>query len=256
MMRGGGRPPYQNPNMSPPGGPYDRRGSPADGYGGYARGPADQYSSNASVSSATTYDVYNSNRDTLPRAESPPPLPEGMGAPVVEMDANPPSGGGAYGGAIRDSDTDVAGMIGLQQARSGSARPTDSYMSEGSKYSTEDAQGQYVPPRAGWNQGGGRHSPSVPSPLGVRRAEPQDRNAPENGVSYYEDVDPRYAADSGARSVPQAGQPGPYQGAPMGYGQLNPQNSNPSFQNRGAGPGRSPPPGPGGPAPMRSYPAF
>ncbi|CAI4210846.1 unnamed protein product [Parascedosporium putredinis] len=47
-------------------------------------------------------------------------------------------GGGAYGGAIRDSDTDVAGMIGLQQARSGSARPTDSYMSEGSKYSTEE----------------------------------------------------------------------------------------------------------------------
>lgn len=138
MMRGGGRPPYQNPNMSPPGGPYDRRGSPADGYGGYARGPADQYSSNASVSSATTYDVYNSNRDTLPRAESPPPLPEGVGAPVVEMDANPPSGGGGYGGAIRDSDTDVAGMIGLQQARSGSARPTDSYMSEGSKYSTEE----------------------------------------------------------------------------------------------------------------------
>ncbi|PKS09214.1 hypothetical protein jhhlp_003828 [Lomentospora prolificans] len=249
MMRGGGRSPYQNPNM---GGPYDRRPSPADAYGAYGRGPNDQYSSSTTLPSSTGYDGYSSDRNTLPRAESPPPLPEGVGAPAVEMDASPSGPTGNYG-AIRDSDTDVAGMVGLQQARSGSARPTDSYMSDGSKYSTEDPQGQYVPPRAAWNQATGRHSPSVPSPLGIRRPDPQGRNTPDNGTAYYEDVDPRYAADPNGRSVPQGRQPGQYQGAPGGYGRPTPQSSNPDIQNRGAGLGRSPPPGLN---PARSYPAF
>jgi hypothetical protein len=56
------------------------------------------------------------------------------------MDGTPanPSDGSTQLGTIRDSDTDVAGMVGLQQARAGSARPTESYMSDSSKYSGEE----------------------------------------------------------------------------------------------------------------------
>lgn len=138
MMRGGGRVPYQNMNN---GGPYDRRPSPADAYGPYGRGPNDQYGSSTTIPSSTGYDSYNSDRNTLPRAESPPPLPEGTGTPLAEMDASPAGPTGNYAqpqAPIRDGDTDVAGMVGLQQARAGSARPTDSYVSEGSKYSAEE----------------------------------------------------------------------------------------------------------------------
>ena len=100
-------------------------------------------------SSATTpgsYDAYNPDRASLPRAESPPPMP-GLDGPVgqaVEMDAatgspgHPPKGFGQYS-SIRESDSDVAGMIGLQQARtSGNAGGHDTFVSESSKYSTEE----------------------------------------------------------------------------------------------------------------------
>jgi hypothetical protein len=56
------------------------------------------------------------------------------------MDAAPPAagGGGGYGqyGQLRDSDVDVAGMVGLQQGQ-GPGRH-DTYMSDGSKYSTDE----------------------------------------------------------------------------------------------------------------------
>lgn len=104
------------------------------------------------------------------------------------------------------------------------------------------AHGQYVPPRAGWNQTG-RHSPSVPSPLAIGRSTPAaDRNSPENkGTAYYEDVDSRYAGDAGgrARSPQWGGFPG---------GRPTPQNSNPDLRGRG---GLSPPPAQG-----RTYNAF
>lgn len=58
-----------------------------------------------------------------------------------------------------------------------------------------------MPPRQAWNQGPGRNSPSVPSPLNTagRAAElpsqgsppPQQQVAPAG--EYYEDVDPRFA---------------------------------------------------------------
>ena len=145
MMRGGGRPQYQNYNGGG-GGPYDRRPSPADGYGPgpYARN--DPYNNSSAPNlGAGGYDAYSS-ASSLPRAESPPPLSDmpmpvqqQQQRPVVEMDGTPAntSDGSTQLGTIRDSDTDVAGMVGLQQARSGS-RPTDSYMSDSSKYSGEE----------------------------------------------------------------------------------------------------------------------
>jgi glyoxylate carboligase len=41
-----------------------------------------------------------------------------------------------YNGQVRDDDSDVAGMVGLQQGHP--AGRHDTYMSEGSKYSTEE----------------------------------------------------------------------------------------------------------------------
>ena len=85
-----------------------------------------------------SYDAYNPDRSSLPRAESPPPLPGSTDTPgqAVEMDANPdPKVAGPYGGVLRDSDADVAGMVGLQQARSAGQ---ERHNSDGSKYSNEE----------------------------------------------------------------------------------------------------------------------
>lgn len=115
MMRGGrGGPPgynYDNRGMSPAGS-YGRRPSPPDAY---QRPPQ-----------AGVYAAYSADdQSSLPRAESPPPLPgleEGVVGQAVEMDATTgspstaPSGFGHFGN-LRESDGDVAGMVGLQQQR-------------------------------------------------------------------------------------------------------------------------------------------
>ncbi|KAL2198746.1 SUR7/PalI family-domain-containing protein [Corynascus similis CBS 632.67] len=214
-MRGGRTPPP--PSYQGSQGPYDRRGSPAPA-GLYAPGqygarraspgpPSAPSYMNQSVSnvSSSSYDAYNPSRDELPRAESPPPLPgidDGIpSGQAVEMDAtshNQPNASQASGQFhIRDSDSDVAGMLALQQGRTLGA---DRHMSGSSRYSQEDDT--YVPPRQAWNQGTGRNSPRLPSPLNTRRptAEPshggspppQSPAAPAAG-EYYEDVDPRFA---------------------------------------------------------------
>ncbi|KAF4457316.1 hypothetical protein F53441_738 [Fusarium austroafricanum] len=182
-MRGGSNAPpgYNN-------GPYDRRPSPGHNYAHEAQPsePSNGYSStNPSMPSVNTYTAY-SPESTLPRAESPPPLPgtqpATVGGRAVEMDASPAvqRHEGDHG-QLRDSDADVAG----------------------SKYSTDE---QYVPPRAGWNQGDGRNSPRAPSPLVMGRptAELPGRNTPPvtqlpvatGNSNYYEDVDPRFASDT------------------------------------------------------------
>lgn len=60
----------------------------------------------------------------------------------------------------------------------------------------------YVPPRQAWNQGPGRNSPVVPSPLNVpsrpadlqpSRGSPAAQQAVPAPSEYYEDVDPRFA---------------------------------------------------------------
>lgn len=96
---------------------------------------------NPSMPSVNTYTAYSPD-STLPRAESPPPLPgtepATVGGRAVEMDATPAvqrHDGGTYG-QLRDSDADVAGMVGLQQGQI--PQRHDTYMSEGSKYSTDE----------------------------------------------------------------------------------------------------------------------
>ncbi|KAL2172609.1 hypothetical protein VTG60DRAFT_4728 [Thermothelomyces hinnuleus] len=184
-MRGGRTPPPPN-YQGPPQGPYDRRGSPAGLYGPGQYGPrrpspgppsAPGYM-NQSVSNASSsgYEPYNPSREEdLPRAESPPPLPgidDGISSTQpVEMDASTHSPSNA--------------PQGLQPARAPSA---ERHMSGSSRYSQEEDT--YVPPRQAWNQGPGRNSPRVPSPLNTRSS-PQPPAASSGG--YYEDVDPRFA---------------------------------------------------------------
>ena len=126
-MRGGRTPPpppsYQGSYDSA----YDRRPSPG---GAYGPGPGPYGARQASPGppsapgygnpSSGGYNAYSSQVDNLPRAESPPPLPgvdeSLMPGRAVEMDAA--QGGRSFGQyGIRDSDTDVAGMLAMQQAR-------------------------------------------------------------------------------------------------------------------------------------------
>lgn len=206
-MRGGRTPPppsYQ--------GQYDRRGSPAgtNQYGSRMASPGPPSApgyANQSVSnvSSSGYEAYNPSRDELPRAESPPPLPgidDGIRpGQAIEMDAaggrspaNAPQGFGQFN--IRDSDSDVAGMLALQQARTSGA---DRHMSDTSRYSQEE-NAAYVPPRQAWNNQEGRNSPRVASPLSTRRPTelPSQGSPPPPPPAapageYYEDVDPRFA---------------------------------------------------------------
>lgn len=124
MMRGGRQPP---PSYGPPNSGYDNRGMSPASYGrqpqqsGYVDGA---YAAVPPPAQYTPYNPDESTRDSLPRAESPPPLSglehEGPVGQAVEMDATTgspsrtPAGFGQFGG-LRESDGDVAGMVGLQQ---------------------------------------------------------------------------------------------------------------------------------------------
>lgn len=138
-MGRGGRSPQQGYGGM---GNHNRRPS-AEGYDAYGAQPGQgEYgwsgSNNPSMSNVNAYD------NDLPRAESPPPMPAGdsqpRGAEAMEMDAtpvgyHPPQGFG--NNQIRDSDTDVAGMVNLQQGQEGGPG-RERYMSDGSKYSTDE----------------------------------------------------------------------------------------------------------------------
>lgn len=168
--RGRGPPPgYSNGyNGPPPPQGYQRNMSPPDGeYGvGYGRRPSDpnappdnmRRNPSRGNPNAQGYVAYPGNSDSsldLPRAESPPPMPGLSGTTplaigqAVEMDAmtgspsHTPTGFGSYNngiGPLRDSDGDVAGMVGLQQSglpahlRQGNGR----VMSDTSFYSSDE----------------------------------------------------------------------------------------------------------------------
>lgn len=220
VMRGGRTPPpgYANgasyAGRAPPPGPYGANYGPGRQTSpGPSRGPYEDNSiANVSTGAINTggYQAYRpDDANDLPRAESPPPLPgsdlppsESVGQ-AREMDAttgspaHTPAGFGQFNNRIRDSDTDVAGMLALQEARTSSGQRHNTIMTEASKYSQDET---YVPPRQAWNQGPGRASPNVPSPL---RGSPRPQELPGNTRSpppvtvnegdYYEDVDPRFA---------------------------------------------------------------
>lgn len=149
MMRGGRGGP-------PPGygrGGYDNRsGSPGGPYNQYDRRPeGDTYGRPPPVGGYTAYNPEGSHdshdsHDSLPRAESPPPLPgdEGLVGQAIEMDAttgspsHPPSGFGTHFGQVRDSDGDISGMVGLQQQRQDASLNRDTLTTEGSRYSGDE----------------------------------------------------------------------------------------------------------------------
>ncbi|KAH7317620.1 SUR7/PalI family-domain-containing protein [Rhexocercosporidium sp. MPI-PUGE-AT-0058] len=238
--RGGYGGPYRD-QMGPPGGAMMRGGRggapPAYGRGGYDnRGPSpagygqrrpqpggyDQYP----PPQQAEYAAYNpdDSRSSLPRAESPPPLPGldtvGPVGQAIEMDATTgspstaPRGFGQFGN-IRESDGDVAGMVGLQQQRLQQRQTVDS---DGSRYSSEDA---YVPPRQAWGEGG-RSSPLNPNAQPAELPSPTTqvhRRISSAGDNYYEDVDPRFVTEEQAMAPPAAG-------LSSGYPPRNPSNQN------------------------------
>lgn len=158
-----------------------------------------------------------------------PPVPPMPGQPMAhEMDATLPAPAaymGSHSNSLRDDDTDVQGMIGLQQNRQG--LPASPY-----------PQAEYVPPRSAWagvhhaatvdpNESNRRvqspvELPSTRSNVGgmdgtyfPSRNRPNTRPRVSSGGSdlYYEDVNPRFAAEADpsaqAEPVPTSLTPGP-----------------------------------------------
>ncbi|KAL8996580.1 MAG: hypothetical protein Q9169_003919 [Polycauliona sp. 2 TL-2023] len=216
---GGGQP--SPGGRSAPGG-YGRQQSP-----GPPRTPGD-YGRQRSNSNPRTYDYQSSPggyQGQVMRADSPPPPVPGIPAnetligQAIEMDAT--TGSPSHTPApirpmqLRDSDSDVQGLIGLQQQRE---------HRESSVYSS--SQEPYIPPRSAWsnpttgpnNNNNLSHSlvsPIPDSPIAELPAQtfqspqvPQltstapDSNSPitipghtryNSADNYYEDVDPRFA---------------------------------------------------------------
>ncbi|KAI0805107.1 pali-domain-containing protein [Xylaria sp. FL0064] len=270
-MRGGRTP--------PPGYAYDGRTPPPGAYGGYGSGrqgspapPRAPYEDNASIPNMSAgvantggYQPYRPDQtDDLPRAESPPPLPEsnlttlGAVGQAVEMNATtgsparPPAGFGQFNNHIRDSDTDVAGMLALQEARTSSAQRHDTVTSDASKYSQDET---YIPPRQAWNQGPGRASPGAPShqmsppPQEVNGGARSTPPVTLNGGGYYEDVDPRFAEPPPRVQQPTQEGPMSFDDPHLAPGARSPTVSErsgfTSVSQRGVNPRWNPPPGQG-----------
>ncbi|KAL8657829.1 MAG: hypothetical protein Q9226_001533 [Calogaya cf. arnoldii] len=251
QQHGYGRQPSPGPPSHPGG--YGRQPSPGGrsapgGYGPQSPGPprtSGDYVRQRSNSNPRNYDYHG--RQPSPgayqgqgmRAESlPPPMPEiPANEPVIgqaiEMDAT--TGSPSHTPApirpmqLRDSDSDVQGLVGLQQQREHRESP----LSLTSVYSSQEP---YVPPRSAWINPAARTtynnnatisqnivSPIADSPIAELPAQPSrspqvpqltstapDSNSPTNIPShtrynsadkYYEDVDPRFA------EPPQSHQP-------------------------------------------------
>jgi hypothetical protein len=158
----------------------------------------------------------------LPRAESPPPLTEeeAAGNQMTELAAPRPESAHrqSFNYGLRESDVDVAGMVGLQQSRNDTRHHT--YMTQSSRYSTDEHNqnpNQLMTSRQDWN-----NSPRVPSPLqiptrstptpagGAVTAQPPPRQATQVSNVRYETADPRFGRDQ--PSSPPA-YPGPRMGA-------------------------------------------
>ncbi|MCJ1228162.1 hypothetical protein MMC12_004823 [Toensbergia leucococca] len=202
----------RQPSPGPPSAPgYGRQPSPGppSGSGGYGYAVRQQ--------SPRVPDGQRFRSDSPP-----PPLPgvfrnetDGIGQ-AVEMDAftGSPSQRPTFGAnnQLRDSDSDVQGMVGLQQHRGASPlRQDSSAMTPSSVYSNQDS---YIPPRAAWaggparnrtppiitthNAASSRNSPvELPTQqpnLSPRNQQKSPSHARINSAdNYYEDVDPRFA---------------------------------------------------------------
>ncbi|KAG5926059.1 hypothetical protein E4U42_003693 [Claviceps africana] len=149
----------------------------------------------------------------ISRAESPPPLPGHAmvnNTPPVELDAGHLASPDSFGRhkQLRDSDGDVAGMVGLQQQRAMVAGTRDTFMSDTSRYSTDE---HYLPPQTPWNRNSRGQSPRTASSAHSYRPTPEQstssnmpygRTGPRS--DYYEDIDPKFE-----KMPPQTGHAGP-----------------------------------------------
>lgn len=181
--------------------------SPAPGNGNgnsyYGNGTPPPRSNSTGMNDANpaNYEAYRPNdvEADLPRAESPPPLPDTVNTEpsvqAIEMDASSPSTQpGEQPGPFRESDADIAGLVGLQQKRT-----------------SEGEDGQYVPPRTNWNTS--TPNASTSNLQENRSLSPPDEAAearPLTQESYMEDIEPRFAdqpAPGGLRPPPEMPQP-------------------------------------------------
>lgn len=150
--RGGYGPPTRGGRGPPPPGaygnamPYDRRPLAAEPYTtheGYGRRQSDGYNSEPSNQSMpdvnTGYEPYTADKSNYPRAESPPPIQSrdpGHLTQTMAMEAGPSNTNQGYYQQIRDNDSDVAGMVGLQQGRA--PEGPDNFTSEVSKTGNDE----------------------------------------------------------------------------------------------------------------------
>ncbi|KIH94639.1 pH signal transduction protein [Sporothrix brasiliensis 5110] len=195
----GGRGGYAGPGRGrtpPPGYRYDQaeaysggtRGSP--GPNGYYGNPSGTSLNDGGMGGGNGYTAYrneipSSTSGDLPRAESPPPLPDNIGVAnvsaasprdqAVEMDATTPQPQHQQVSRFAEADDDIAGMVSLQQGRT-------------SQVSEAGSTGQYLPPRAAWKAQNGS---AANSPVHGASELPEDR--PATSEAYIEDVDPRFA---------------------------------------------------------------
>ncbi|KAF2763966.1 pali-domain-containing protein [Teratosphaeria nubilosa] len=251
-----------------PRGGYRGQGPPPPGFrgrGGYgpplgAMGRGDIPRQGPPPGYTGAIEPYYNDASRAPTSDMPPPAPvqpqyvdEFVAGPIgqaIEMDERTgspsprhqqPVMNPSYG--LRDSDGDVAGMVGLQQGQVQRQKSAQSARSQTSTYSGSNHD--YVPPRAQWGQPApsaqhprstraspiaGQHSTSpgdsslgIPSssavassgalPLSPTANEAVSHQQPPPIVdhhrtgsdAYYEDVDPRFAQDPGSDSGAPAG---------------------------------------------------
>ncbi|KAI4156399.1 MAG: hypothetical protein LQ340_000304 [Diploschistes diacapsis] len=276
-------------------GPYGRHQSPgppsAPGYGrrqspgppsapGYGRQP-----SPGPPSAPGAYNAaygYGARQPTPPegrfgRAESPPPLPihhppqqlehePAVIGQAIEMDehtgspANPPSptfGIPMQMQPLRDSDSEVQGLVGLQRSRE--AEQLDSHIS--GAYSSQQEQvrpnsysaiqansNSYVPPRTAWEDGPARTATpprTTGTPVADRRSPPKihessvpaPSKAQMSSDDYYEDVDPRFVDQAPRPNIPTVLMPGGQMGDPYVHDtQPRPLQTTPSYDSVQDGP--------------------
>ncbi|CAK7271541.1 regulator of ime2 [Sporothrix epigloea] len=198
--RGGYLGPVPGPGPArtpPPGYRYDQAGPYGDGMR-RSPGPSGYYgntsASNLTVSGmgSSGYDAYRTEAPDsadLPRAESPPPLPDNISGvdassnphgEAIEMDATTPRPQHQQLSRFVEAPDDIASTDSMPQGRTSRASNAEST--------------QYVPVRAGWHapRDGASNSPVH----GVTAAEPgivHRNNWSRTPEAYVDDADPRFA---------------------------------------------------------------
>ncbi|MCJ1308193.1 hypothetical protein MMC25_001845 [Agyrium rufum] len=227
-----------------PSGPQNRRPSPgppsAPGYGTRQRSPGAPPNPGYGFGGREPSPGAQ-GRQNFARNSPPPPMPlndsqdDSTIGQAVEMDALNGSPAQTPGlpppnNPLRESDSDIAGMVGLQQQRMASPpRHNESPISPSSVYS--GPPDSYIPPRTAWGPNALprlhtppfatstgprsplRNSPTTRSPVNRSPTGPQpgpmSHQRVNSGDMYYEDMDPRFADRSLEPQIPHQTVPQP-----------------------------------------------